>query len=139
MDEILDREEELDKLRFEKRELVLDHDLFYHLFPEFRDRGPHFDEEGIFFERMGHERLSEYCHDAAVEQMANNVTDNVEFNSSMSRDQLNSWIRDDDTKIVHFCAARREYKSRMRASERETGMGPIMEVYSVFGLDYMIL
>ena len=47
MDEIIDREERLDKFRFERRELMLDHDLFYELFPEYQQQQD-FDEEGFF-------------------------------------------------------------------------------------------
>jgi hypothetical protein len=37
---------------------------------------------------------------------------------------------------MHFCEERRRYKEQMRDCEQETGMGPDMEMYTVYGLDY---
>ena len=138
MEEMVEREERMDKLRIRKRELRLDHDLFYQLFPEYQDR-PQFDEDGTFFAERGHERLSVHCHEVAVTEMANDVNEEAEFGSSMSRDELASWRNNDDTNIMHFCEERKEYKERMCVCEQKTGMGPNMEVYTVYGLDYRIL
>jgi hypothetical protein len=64
MDRVLDREEELDKIRFEKRELMLDEEMFYVIFPEYRDVRTHdFDRGGNFFSQEGYSRLKRHCHD----------------------------------------------------------------------------